>query len=621
MLYDSGSTIQASTSPSASPERPRFGVRESTAHYAVTPEPTDSGPRSEPAGGGPHIEPTDSGPHTEPAGGAPITEPAGGGPRTEPAGGGPLTEPAGGAGCTADSGLPEAGTVHALIQALHGLGNEVRLRFLDALRMLYDSRLYHELGYPTYTQYADRELGLQRSTALEYVRVVRALDGLPRLRVLFAHGQLSWEQVRAIARVAAADTELAWIELAFEEPVAVLLAELREANRTGRHAPREQRYGLPNLMIRIWFDLTIEDNERLRSAFRLVNNAAADHLRGAADDAGDRDPVGRDPVGGDTDGTSDPRPALVRWADGILSGAIPVWPAVPAGGDDRGAHRPTPAQTILYRTCPECRQSTLDTAEGPIAVAPGRVTELEPVANRVTIADGEETPPELMPPGEVDKPNSQALARQVLHRDGLCCSNPGCGNRRNLQAHHIVFRSLRGRTVLNNEVAVCDVCHALLHQGLLEVMGSPDGKLDWHRRPLDTGVMLRESVTLLARLAELDAEIAAAKVGRAEPGGSGAAGAMSAGADTRDPSAGADTQDPSAGADTRRPSAGDPYDAARVRDLAEGMRAFGCTLAEGKRRVRDAITALLTEQRTSPGASGAYTPLDDADILLKALRG
>jgi hypothetical protein len=366
--------------------------------------------------------------------------------------------------------------------------------------------------------------------------------------------------------------------------------------------------------------------------------------------------------------------------DGILSGAIPVWPTVPAGGEGREPQRPTPAQTIVYRTCPECRQSTLDTAEGPIAIAPGRVTELEPVANRVTIADGDEAPPELMPPGEVDRPNSQALARKVLQRDGLRCANPACGNRRNLHAHHIVFRSRGGRTVLTNEVAVCDVCHALLHKGLLEVTGSPDGKLEWRPRPLDTNVKLREAAGVRARLAELEPEIAAAAARRAELGGSQlggseAAGAMSAGADTRYPSAGADTRSPSAGpdtgypsagadtphpsagadtrypsagadtrypsagadtrypsagadtrhpsagADTRRRSAADPYDPARIRDLAEGLKRLGCTLAEGERRVRDAITALLAQQRTSPGASGAYVPLDEADILRKAIRG
>jgi hypothetical protein len=67
----------------------------------------------------------------------------------------------------------------------------------------------------------------------------------------------------------------------------------------------------------------------------------------------------------------------------------------------------------------------------------------------------------------------------VRLRDGNICANPHCGCREGLQAHHLKFRSEGGRTELWNEVLLCPRCHALIHQGLLEVRGDPAGELEW----------------------------------------------------------------------------------------------------------------------------------------------
>ena len=69
----------------------------------------------------------------------------------------------------------------------------------------------------------------------------------------------------------------------------------------------------------------------------------------------------------------------------------------------------------------------------------------------------------------IDRPNTPRLRRRVLLRDGSTCANPLCRRRLGLMAHHLVFRSEGGPTEIQNETAVCAVCHALLHQGQLEV--------------------------------------------------------------------------------------------------------------------------------------------------------
>jgi hypothetical protein len=70
----------------------------------------------------------------------------------------------------------------------------------------------------------------------------------------------------------------------------------------------------------------------------------------------------------------------------------------------------------------------------------------------------------------------------VLLRDGKCCTNPLCRRRLGLQAHHIRFRSHGGRTVVWNETAVCEICHALAHAGLLSVRRLKSGQLLWSRK-------------------------------------------------------------------------------------------------------------------------------------------
>lgn len=470
-----------------------------------------------------------------------------------------------------DPGQLEAGPVHELLKALHVVGNEVRLRFLDALRLLLEGRLYYELGYGSFDQYCDRELGLPHSTAHEYTRVARAFDRLPRTRALFGQGELAWEQARAITRVATGETETAWIELAIEEPVRRLLAEVREAQRTGRDRPRERRFGLPNLLVRLCFEMTLEEKKRVMAAFAMVGVGG-----GAA---------GREPGEGAAD---DARSPLVRWADGILSGEIPT--RSPSSGERPGRpERAAPAQTLLYRTCPECRRTVLDTEEGPICLEPERADELAPVCQRVLIRPDEELAPQAMPDGLVDAPNSSRLTRQVLCRDGLRCANPACGRRRNLQAHHIVHRSRGGRTTLRNEVAVCDVCHALLHEGLLEVTGSPEAGLTWRRRPRSATVSLRDVDSLKQHLHALPTGPvipASQTYGRLDSAGACAVA---------------------------------PDDRWRLRDLAVALRKLGFSRQDSEERVAAAFDALVAER---PPESSWEAPFpDEADILMRALHG
>jgi hypothetical protein len=65
----------------------------------------------------------------------------------------------------------------------------------------------------------------------------------------------------------------------------------------------------------------------------------------------------------------------------------------------------------------------------------------------------------------------------IAGRDGYRCQVPGCSCRRNLQVHHIVFRSRGGSDNESNLITLCSSHHLPgVHEGRLIIEGmAPDG--------------------------------------------------------------------------------------------------------------------------------------------------
>ncbi len=65
----------------------------------------------------------------------------------------------------------------------------------------------------------------------------------------------------------------------------------------------------------------------------------------------------------------------------------------------------------------------------------------------------------------------------VFDRDGWRCTVPGCSSRKNLHAHHIVFRSAGGGNALDNQTTLCAFHHQRgVHGGLVRIRGrAPEG--------------------------------------------------------------------------------------------------------------------------------------------------
>jgi hypothetical protein len=68
----------------------------------------------------------------------------------------------------------------------------------------------------------------------------------------------------------------------------------------------------------------------------------------------------------------------------------------------------------------------------------------------------------------------------VHERDGWRCRVPACGSRRNLQEHHLLFRSQGGDNAQSNRISICAWHHLRgIHRGILRAYGDATGEVRW----------------------------------------------------------------------------------------------------------------------------------------------
>jgi hypothetical protein len=70
-----------------------------------------------------------------------------------------------------------------------------------------------------------------------------------------------------------------------------------------------------------------------------------------------------------------------------------------------------------------------------------------------------------------------AQRKELLRRDGYCCSTPGCPHHLWLEIHHLVFVSQHGKTLRVNLLSLCSRCHRNVHRGFLKIEGDAEGGL------------------------------------------------------------------------------------------------------------------------------------------------
>jgi hypothetical protein len=270
--------------------------------------------------------------------------------------------------------------------------------------------------------------------AREHVRVARRLPELPLIHGAFAAGQLSYAKVRALTRVASAESEGELLLLARVMTAAQLERAVR-AYRRVTTAEADAAHESADLSV-FWCDdgsleihgrLAPEDGALLLRALEAARDSRWSRERGSAE----------------------PRPtqqasnaeALVAVAEAAL--------ANPDG------YRPAGER---YQIVVHADEAALaDDAEGACELDDGSA--LAPETARRLACDAS-----IVRNGRKTRAIPPAMLRALRRRD-RGCRFPGCENRRFLDAHHVHHWARGGETRMDNLLLLCRRHHRSVHEG------------------------------------------------------------------------------------------------------------------------------------------------------------
>ncbi len=286
-----------------------------------------------------------------------------------------------------------------------------------------EAEIWRRFGYISMIEYMQRELFYEGHTARERLRVANKLFELPVLAEAFREGELSFSALKELTRIVVPETEEEWRDAAAGKTareIERMVSGLKEGASPGdRPDPKLVRH-------RITFDV---DGE----AFALIRakRIALETERGQ------------------------------RMTDSEVVKALSRIERTADGA-------PTPTLHAVT-TCRVCKQSSL--------VAGGIETPLSEASRERLLCDHADA-------GDLESNDThrltadipQPIRRRVLIRDRFACTVPGCTSCRNIDLHHIKFRSHGGKHTVGNLTVVCGAHHDEAHEGLLVIRGrAPDG--------------------------------------------------------------------------------------------------------------------------------------------------
>ena len=477
--------------------------------------------------------------------------------------------------------LPElsAEEVHKNILRCHSLKNRVHRRLLEWLYVLIVRDYAEDLGSSSPAEYVKANLGYEGSSeAYRVVEVARAVPALSRSLDAFDRGRLSWSQLKRIASVVRVDTEEAWLTYALSHKPWELKAEAEDAIRNGRRLPRKARRGLPNTIHNVVFRFSREEKEILRKA--LEKRAARLKLE---------------------KGEEGWRPSPEEVLNAFCLDELSAPDDLPSGFEGR-----PPVYMIVYQKCLDCRASHVFTKDGPVEVTEERIAEIEGEARKVTIEPEEMfVKGEAILPGKTEGDIPAGVEVKVLARHDHACAH--CGRRLGLHLHHIVFRSRGGPHAMWNLAPACEGCHALIHQGVLEVFLDSLGELYWRTKADKVTALLAEEIEELASIPS--AKVVLVREGTEQP-----VAAAPAATPPSEPAAIPSPAGDPVGSNGAAPSLPAPQAVAipaEAEGAAEALEKLGYKAKEARKRVEAAVRILRGLGRAPTGN----------EILNIALRG
>jgi hypothetical protein len=354
-------------------------------------------------------------------------------------------------------------TLEAEIATLYSRISAETCQWLLLVAELDRREAYLKWGCHTCAHWLTWHCGVAMRAAQDHVRVARRLGELPRVTEAFSRGELSYSKVRALTRVADADSEDRLLDLALDS-TAAQLERIVSADRRFASVGWDDD-GCLELRAR----LTPEEGAIVMKAL----DAARDELYNEVSDeavSAER-PDGR-PIRERRATNAD---ALVRLAE---AGAA-ARGARASGGDS--------TQVVVHIDAEELREPADRDADGPhgrceLENGPGFHTDtargLACDASVVTIVERAGEPLSV---GRKTRTIPPAIRRALRARDGGC-RFPGCTADRFIDAHHVRHWADGGATELGNLINLCRRHHRLIHEGTVRLEVGPGGNFVFRSR-------------------------------------------------------------------------------------------------------------------------------------------
>ena len=247
---------------------------------------------------------------------------------------------------------------------------------------------------------------------------------LPEIDRAFAEGRLCWSKVRELIKVVVPQHEQKWLDTALRLHIDELALEVKLSPKGAPPRQRDDRKGLPEIRLRMNTALSPDVFAMWEQVRQKLRDESGQPLRE-----------------GECLETIFRR-ELARTTEQVGSGACDS------------------AYAVVVRTATDDEDATVETEDGPVPI--------DPVTAEMIACDAGVIDPEL-DDHEADRRVSPSRRRRVYARDRHRCRH--CGSPHRLHLHHIIPWSKGGRSRMKNLITLCRSCHALVHAGLLVIVG------------------------------------------------------------------------------------------------------------------------------------------------------
>jgi hypothetical protein len=295
--------------------------------------------------------------------------------------------------------------------------------------------------------------------AREHVRVARTLPELPQIREAFFAGELSYSKVRALTRIAEAESEAELLELARHATA----AQLERIVRAARRCSAIEADAVHQLCHVSWSwnpdDGTLELSAKLPPEDGAMLIEALEAARSALAEQRRRDGSAEPPKDSPAGGSAEPlRPSNAE----CLAAVAELAHSRPPSGFNgvSGGERYQLMVHVDAETLATDQPGTCHLARGP-GIAVETVRRLACDGSVVPVVDLDGAPIAV---GRQKRTIPPATRRALISRDERC-QFPGCERHRYVDGHHIRHWAHGGATTLENLVLLCRHHHRLIHEG------------------------------------------------------------------------------------------------------------------------------------------------------------